>query len=79
MGWTHLGNGALLRQAAGEFDAVLTADQNIEFQQNLKALPIAVLVLVANSNRLESLVPLVAGVLQALHTLQPRTLVRVGA
>ena len=79
MGWTHLGNGALLRQAAGEFDAVLIADQNIEFQQNLKALPIAVLVLVANSNRLESLVPLVAGVLQALHTLQPRTLVRVGA
>ena len=62
-----------------QFDAVLTADQNIEFQQNLKALPIAVVVLVANSNRLESLVPLVADVLQALHTLQPRTLVRVGA
>ena len=79
IGWTRLGNGALLRQAAAEFDAVLTADQNIEFQQNLKALHIAVVVLVANSNRLESLVPLVAGVLQALHTLQPRTLVRVGA
>ena len=28
MGWTRLGNGALLRQAAAEFDAVLTADQN---------------------------------------------------
>ena len=54
------------------------ADQNIEFQLNLKTLPIAVVVLVADSNRLESLVPLVAGVLQALHTLQPRTLVRVG-
>ena len=79
MGWTRLGNGALLRQADAKFDAVLTADQNIEFQQNLKALPIVVVVLVANSNRLESLVPMVAGVLQALHTLQPRTLVRVGA
>ena len=78
MGWARLGNGALLRQAAAEFHAVLTADQNIEFQQNLKTLPIAVVVLVADSNRLESLVPLVAGVLQALHTLQPRTLVRVG-
>ena len=66
MGWARLGNGALLRQAAAEFHAVLTADQNIEFQQNLKTLPIAVVVLVA-------------GVLQALHTLQPRTLVRVGA
>ena len=75
MGWTRLGNGALLRHAAAEFHAVLTADQNIEFQQNLQTLPIAVVVLVAESNRLESLVPL----LQALHTLQPKTLVRVGA
>ena len=79
MGWTRLGNGALLRHAAAEFYAVLTADQSIEFQQNLQTLPIAVVVLVAESNRLESLVPLVAGVLQALHTLQPKTLVRVGA
>ena len=29
MGWARLGNGALLRQAAAEFHAVLTADQNI--------------------------------------------------
>ena len=77
MGWTSLSNGALLRHAATEFHAVLTADQNIEFQQNLQTLPIAVVVLVADSNRLESLVPLVAGVLQALHTLQPKTIVRV--
>ena len=48
MGWTRLGNGALLRQAAAEFHAVLAADQNIEFQQNLKTLPIAVVVLVAS-------------------------------
>ena len=51
MGWTSLGNGELLRQAATAFDALLTADQNIEFQQNLKILPIAVVVLVADSNR----------------------------
>ena len=78
-GWASLGNGALLRQAAAEFDAVLTADQNIEFQQNLKILPITVVVLVAGSNRLESLVPLVPGILRSLTTLEPRTLVRVGA
>jgi hypothetical protein len=79
MGWTRLSNGALLQQAAAEFQAVLTADQNIEFQQNLKMLPIAVVVLVAESNRLESLEPLVADVLQTLKTLQPKTLVRVAA
>ena len=79
MGWTSLSNGALLLQAAPMFDALLTADQNIEFQQNLTALPIAVVVLVANSNRLESLEPLVPDILQALETVQPKVLVRVGA
>ena len=52
MKWTSLGNGALLEQAATAFDVLLTADQNIEFQQNLATLPIAVVVLVADSNRL---------------------------
>ena len=78
-GWSSLGNGELLRKAATEFDALLTADQNIEFQQNLKALPIAVVVLIAASNRLESLTPLVPGILSTLETIKPKTLVRVGA
>lgn len=51
-GWTKLTNGALLVKAATSFDALLTADQNIEFQQNLATLPLAVIVLVAESNRL---------------------------
>lgn len=63
--WTSLSNGALLRQAAAKFDVLLTADQNIEFQQNLATLPVAVIVLVAESNRLESLESLVPGVLRA--------------
>lgn len=78
MGWTSLSNGVLLRQAAVEFDAVLTADQNIEFQQNLKTLPIAVVVLVAASNRLESLEPLIVELRATLGALQPNVLVRVG-
>ena len=68
VGWARLGNGALLRQATAEFHAVLTADQNIEFQQNLKTLPIAV---VADSNRLESLVPLVVFQGSTLPTKDP--------
>ena len=78
-GWTSLTNGALLRHAALTFDVVLTADQNIEFQQNLSNLPVAALVLVADSNRLEALEPLVPAVLEALNSLTPRTLRRVGA
>ena len=79
MKWTSLGNGALLKQAAVEFDVLLTADQNIEFQQNLNTLPMAVVVLVAESNRLESLEPLVPALLQTLQVLPLKTLVRVGA
>lgn len=77
--WTRLTNGELLRRAAEKFDVLLTADQNIEFQQNLVTLPIAVVVLVADSNRLESLEPLVPDVLTALGDLKPRTLLRLGA
>ena len=77
-GWTSLSNGALLRQAAATFDVLLTADQNIQFQQNLETLPLAVVVLIAESNRLESLEPLVFDVLDALKSLKPRTLVLVG-
>ena len=77
--WTSLSNGALLHQAATAFDVLTTADRNIEFQQNLATLPIAMVVLVANSNRLESLEPLIPGVLEVPKTLSPKTLVRVGA
>jgi hypothetical protein len=79
MGWTSLANGPLLREASTRFDALLTADQNIEFQQNLTTLPIAVVVLIAESNRLESLEPLVPEILRVLETLEPKVLVRVGA
>ena len=77
-GWASLSNGALLTHAAAEFDALLTADQNIEFKQNLKTLPIAVVVLIADSNRLESLEPLVPTPLKRLADVQPKTLVLVG-
>ena len=40
-GWTGIKNGKLLGLAAAEFDVFLTMDRNLEFQQNLAALPIA--------------------------------------
>jgi hypothetical protein len=78
-GWTSFANGVLLRLAAADFDVLITADQSLEFQQNLHTLPLAVLVLVADSNRLESLEPLVPQILEALDVLEPKKLVRVGA
>ena len=77
MGWAGKRNGELLQLAAGDFDAVLTADQNLEHQQDLAALPIAVIVLTAPTNRIESLRPLIPTLLQILQTLAPRQLVHV--
>jgi len=77
MGWTGKENGELLRLAAEHFDAFLTADQNLEHQQNVAALPISVVVLIAPANRIDSLLPLLPALLQALETLQPRQLVHV--
>jgi len=35
MGWTELDNGALLKAAETDFDAFITTDQNLRYQQNL--------------------------------------------
>ena len=78
MGWSALKNGELLRRAAGQFDVFITTDQNLQYQQNLRSLPIAVAVLVARSNRIQSLKPLVPELLSALASLQPRTIFRIG-
>ena len=63
MGWAGRSNGDLLRLAVvHEFDAFVTADRGIEYQQNLDALPLPVIVLVASRTRVQELQPLVARV-----------------
>jgi mannitol/fructose-specific phosphotransferase system IIA component (Ntr-type) len=79
MGWSGIHNGQLLAAAAGEkFDAVVTLDAGIEFEENLKTLPCAVIVLRAPSNRMRHLLPELTELLNALSTLRPCTLVHVG-
>ncbi len=78
-GWASRKNGELLALAAVEFDAFITADQNLEHQQNLAKYAIAVVVLGARSNRIQDLSPLVPKLLQLLPDLQPGQLVRVRA
>src|SRR5437879_4739043 len=75
-GWAGLKNGELLRLASAEFQALLSGDQNLEYQQNMAGLAIAVVVLVAVNNRIESLRPFVPEVLRVLATIQPGQLVR---
>ncbi len=66
MGWSGLGNGALLAQARSQFDSFLTVDQNVQFQQNLATLPLPVAIIVAPDNRFETLAPYAPAVLDWL-------------
>ncbi len=79
VGWSSLKNGELLVRAAGKFDVFITADQNLQYQQNLATLPLAVVVLIARSNRIGDLRPLVPDLLAALAKLPARTLVQVSS
>ena len=45
MGWGGVKNGVLLALAAKDFDAFITVDRNLPYQQNLAALPVSVVVL----------------------------------
>ena len=78
-GWAGIKNGKLLSLAANEFDVLLTADRGIEHQQNLAMLPIAVLIVLARSNRMEDMAPAVPAILTALSELQPRSIRKVAA
>ncbi len=79
VGWSGIKNGKLLALAATEFDAFITVDKNLPFQQNLAVLPIAIFVLDAVSNELSVLLPLVPELLKQLSSLQPRTYIRVAS
>lgn len=78
MGWCGIANGALLRRAADAgFDVLLTLDNGVQYQQNRRTLPAAVVVLSAPGSDLAYLTPLVPAILGALVRLMPRTVVRV--
>ncbi len=67
MGWAGTSNGDLLKLAATEgFDAVVTVDRNMEYQQDPSTLPIAVVVMISSRTRLSELEPLVQPVIDAL-------------
>jgi predicted nuclease of predicted toxin-antitoxin system len=69
MGWSGTKNGKLLGLAATEFDLILTVDKNMKHQQNLKTIPIAIVVLESVSNELAFLLPFIPKLELALTNL----------
>jgi hypothetical protein len=79
MSWAGKKNGELLALIAeANFDLFITVDQNLAYQQNLRTAGIAVLVMVAPSNRLDDLLPLMDLVRQSLNGVQRGQNITVG-
>jgi hypothetical protein len=76
-GFAGLLNGDLLAaMKAADFDALITFDQNLPYQQNVH-LPVAVIVLVAPNNRVETAVRFAQLILDNLINLSAGQLMRL--
>jgi hypothetical protein len=77
-GLAGLKNGDLLEAAeTAKFDLFLTVDQGVEYQQNLTARKIAIVIFCAKSNRLKDLLPLVPACLAGIESIQPGQVLRI--
>ncbi len=78
MGWGELVNGDLLQAAEKEgFDAFVTSDRNLRYQQNLTSRRIAILVV--PSNNLRVLAQMTATIRAAVDQLKPGDYVELTA
>ena len=74
-GTTDVDDGPVLNRMTATFDAFVTVDKNLRFQQNLRGRPLRIVLLRAHSNAIEQLVP---GLLAALEQMHPGDLRVVG-
>jgi len=72
-GWASLKNGKLLRRAETHFDILVTTDRSLIYQQNLPNFDIAVIVLLARSNKAKDLLPFLPELLASIPKVRPGT------
>jgi len=71
-------DGDLLTAASGRFDAFITMDRSLQWQQKVSAFDLSVVVIRARSNSLQSIRPLVPDLLRLLSFVSRGQVVRVG-
>ena len=79
MGWSGIKNGALLDLAEPHFDVFMTVDRGMPYQQNIGKRHIALVLLKAKSNSIESLQPLAPKIENALLEVAAGEVIRVGS
>jgi hypothetical protein len=70
-------NGELLRAAAAEVDVLITVDQKMRFQQNLRKFDLAVIILIAKPCRYPELKLLAPKVLDQLEEIKAGEVVEI--
>ena len=70
-GWSGIKNGELLRRASDRFQVFVTADQQLQYQQNIARFAIGVVVIEARDTRLPSLRMLLPQLERAIEEVQP--------
>ena len=78
LGWAGVKNGELLRRASGLIDAFVTMDRLLGRQQDLSKLPFGVVLIVARSNRVHDLLPLLTGLRERLGRVRAGTFEQIG-
>ena len=76
-GFKGLKNGRLLQAASGQYEVLVTVDQNLQYQQNLKNFAIAIIVLKAKRSTYPMLKPLMPQVLETLKKVKPGEMILV--
>jgi predicted nuclease of predicted toxin-antitoxin system len=69
--WSDLDDGALLDAAAAAYEAFITMDQSLRFQQNLRGRALRIVLIRAPRNTLPALAPVAPRVLEALASMGP--------
>lgn len=68
LGWSQLANGELLTAAEDQFDAFVTTDKNLRYQQNLSGRRIAIVILpFASWPKLQTLTARIAAIIDGLQ------------
>jgi predicted nuclease of predicted toxin-antitoxin system len=78
-GWAGITNGELLQRASKDFDAFVTVDRNLAFQQNPSNLPLPVIVIHARSNKLRDLQQHLPALQLTLSSMLARQVYHIGA
>ena len=76
-GWSSVQNGELLLRAARTFDVFVTADQRLQYQQNIPQFDIGVVVIAARDTRLPHLQLLLPQLRSAILNVTPGSVVIV--